>query len=156
MSVETRSALGAVGASQQNRTCAVFEEFTDNGDALVSGFSGAVHRFGHSLPDRSVVIDECVADVGERQPRELRHCVVGIHASIANVADQLLQRHFIHIGSCVVEFFDRLTESSCQRTDTNAYAEANVEHRGRARRILWAVRDFHAAGVANATGPRFC
>ena len=48
---------------------AVGEQLADDAHALLGRLARAVDGLGHALAQRAVVVDERVADVGERQPR---------------------------------------------------------------------------------------
>ncbi len=71
--------LGLIGgrARQQHRSGAVVEQFTDDPNALLGALARAVDGFGHTLAKRPVMIDEGLADVGERETAQLGHGVIG-------------------------------------------------------------------------------
>ena len=88
--------LRGVGTRQQHGPNAVRHQLADDRDALLDALPTAVHRLGHSLAQRSVVIDQGVADLGERQPSQPFHRRVGVECAGAHVVDQLAQRRFVH------------------------------------------------------------
>ena len=75
---------------------AVVEQLADDRDALLGRLAGAVHRFRQALAQGPVVVDEGVADVGERQPPQPSHDVVGVDAPGREVVEQRPQRRFVH------------------------------------------------------------
>jgi hypothetical protein len=62
---------------EQHRSASVVEQLGDDAHALLGGLAGPVDRFGHALPDGAVMVDERVPEVGEREPFETCHGVVG-------------------------------------------------------------------------------
>ena len=90
--------LGLVvgGPGQQHRRRAVVEQLADDAHALLGRLARPVHRLGHALAQRAVVVDEGVADVGERQPLQPAHDLVGVDAPGREVVEQRPQRRFVH------------------------------------------------------------
>ena len=69
--------LVVVGPGQQDGPGAVGEQLADDAHALLGRLARPVHGLGHALAQRPVVVDEGVAEVGERQPGEGGDDVVG-------------------------------------------------------------------------------
>ena len=65
-------------------------------DALLGRLARPVDRLGHALAQGAVVVDEGVADVGERQPPQPADDVVGVDAAGGEVVEQRPQGRFVH------------------------------------------------------------
>ena len=63
---------------------------------------GPVDRLGHALAQCAVVVDQRVADVGERQPAQLGDGVVGAALAAADVVDQLPHVGLVHDSHATV------------------------------------------------------
>ena len=74
----------------------MLEQLGDDAHALLGCLARPVHRFRHALAERAVVVDERVAEVGERQPREARRGLVGRHLAGPDALDQRPQRGIVH------------------------------------------------------------
>ncbi len=74
----------------------MLEQLGDDANALLGRLAGPVHRLGHPLAQRPMVIDERVAEVGERQSGEPRHGLVGGHLAGPDAIDQRPQRGIVH------------------------------------------------------------
>ena len=72
------------------------QQLADDRDALLERLAAAVDGLGHALAQRAVVIDQGIADLGERQAAQLLDGVVGVDRAAADVVDQLAQRCFVH------------------------------------------------------------
>ena len=90
--------LGLVVAGSGDEYCAssMREQFGDDSNALLRCLARRVHRFGHSLTQSPVVIDQCVADVGKGQPRQTGHRIVRRYTSGRDVLDEGPQRQLVH------------------------------------------------------------
>ena len=74
-----------IGRSRDHdRTRAVGEELADDSHNLLGCLAGPVHGFGLTLAQRPVVVDSCVAQVGKRQPAQLRHRGIGRDGTVRN------------------------------------------------------------------------
>ena len=76
--------LFGCGAGEQNWVGAVGQQFAHNARDLIGGFAGPVDGLGNSLAQRSVVIDQCVANIGKGQAAQGGHCFVGAERSGAH------------------------------------------------------------------------
>ena len=95
-----------VRTGQKHRPGGVREQLAHDGHALLGRLTLAVHRFRHALANGAVMIDQRVAHLRERQPPQLRDCVVGRDRADAHTIDQLLQLALVHpaIVSPVIHF----------------------------------------------------
>ena len=74
-----------VGRSgDDDRTAAVGEQLPDDANHLLGCLAGPVHGFGLTLAQGTMVVDACVAQVGKRQPAQLRHGVIGRDGTVRN------------------------------------------------------------------------
>ncbi len=55
----------------------MLEQLADDPHALLGRLARAVHRFGGTLPQRPMVVDESIAEIGERKPAQTGDGVVG-------------------------------------------------------------------------------
>ena len=67
-----------------DRTPAIGEQFSNDANHLLGRLARPVHGFGLTLAQRTVVVDACVAQVGKRQPAQLRHGDIGRDGSVRN------------------------------------------------------------------------
>ena len=81
---------------------AVGQQLADDAHALLGGLAGPVDGLGHALAQGPVVIDERVADVGERQPAQLGDGVVGGDRAVAHAVEQLPEVGLVHRHSLPV------------------------------------------------------
>jgi prephenate dehydratase len=75
----------------------VREQFTNDGHALLWALAGSVHGFGHSLAERSMMVDERVANVNKGQPSELGYGLISGHRASTNRLDQVGESGCIHL-----------------------------------------------------------
>ena len=81
---------------QQHGRGAVGEQLADDAHALLGRLARPVHGLGQALAQAAVVVDEGVTDVGERQPAQAAHDLVGVDATGSEVVEQRPQRRFVH------------------------------------------------------------
>ena len=80
----------------------MLEQLADDAHALFGRLARPVDRLRHALAERPVVVDERVAEVGERQPAQARDGLVGRHLAGADAVDQRPQRGLVH-RPCVAD-----------------------------------------------------
>ncbi len=88
--------LVAGDAGDENRPVAVRQQLGDDPGALLGCLARAEHCFGHALAQGPVVVDEGVADVGERQPAQPDDHLIGADPSGREVVEHLPQRRLLH------------------------------------------------------------
>ena len=81
---------------QQHRRRAVVEQLADDAHALLRRLARSVDGLGQPLAQGPVVVDEGVADVGERQPLQPADDLVGVDAPGLQLVEQRPQRLFVH------------------------------------------------------------
>ena len=72
------------------------EQLGDDAHTLLGRLARSVDGLGEPLTQGAVVVDEGVADIGERQPLEPADDLVGVDASGLELVEQLPQRPFVH------------------------------------------------------------
>ncbi len=87
--------IGCTG--QQHRPVVVREQFTNDGHALLWALAGSVHGLGHSLAERSMMVDERVANINKGQPSELGYGLLSGHRASTNRLDQVGESGCIHL-----------------------------------------------------------
>ena len=93
--------LVVVGPGEQHRAGAVGEQLADDAHALLGRLARAVDGLGQALAQRPVVIDEGVAEVGERAAGCRRaDGVVGVDPPGGDVVEQRPQGRFVHRPCC--------------------------------------------------------
>ena len=73
------------------------EQLADDPDALLGRLAGSVHRLRHALPERTVVVDEGIAEIGEGQPPQPGDGVVGRQFAGADGVDHRPQLGLVHL-----------------------------------------------------------
>jgi hypothetical protein len=91
-----RFALIVVDAGHQHRTRAMIQQFPDDPHALLGRFTRRVHRLGRTLPQVTMMIDQCVTHVGEGQARQDPDRVIGGESTLGHVVDQSSQSFGVH------------------------------------------------------------
>ena len=97
MGGEHRLDLLLVGAREQHRAGAVGEQLADDPHALLGRLAGAVHRLRRALPERAVVVDEGIAEIGEGEPAQPGDGVVGRQFPGADGVDHRPQLGLVHL-----------------------------------------------------------
>ena len=92
-----RLACSGVGPGQQHGCRAGVEQLGDDGRALLRGLARAVHRLGHSLAQRPVVVDPGEAEIGVGQAAQRRDGVVGRDRAGAHVVEQPPDGCLVHV-----------------------------------------------------------
>jgi hypothetical protein len=74
----------------------VGQQLGDDPHDLLGRLAGPVHRLGHALAQRAVMIHERVADIGEGEAAQRGNGVVGAGAPGRHVVEERSQRGFVH------------------------------------------------------------
>jgi hypothetical protein len=90
--------LRVVGPGEQDGSPRLGEELGDDVGALLRRLARAVDRLGQALAERAVVVDPCVAQVGEGHPSQPSHRLVGAHGAGADILEELAEGGFVHVG----------------------------------------------------------
>ncbi len=139
---------------------AVVEQLADDAHALLGRLARPVHRLRHALAQGAVVVDEGVADVGERQPPQPAHDLVGVDAPGGQVVEQRPQRRFVHARHAARHLArippvpGSATPIACPGNGRPTTAMPATTDGALAGRVLRAVRHVHRAGAAHAGRPR--
>ena len=72
------------------------EQLADDAHALLGRLAGSVHGLRQALAEGAVVIDEGVAEIGEREPAQAGDDLVGVDSAGGQVVEQCAQRRFVH------------------------------------------------------------
>ena len=129
------------------------DQLGDDPHALLGGLAGPVDRLGHALAERSMMVDEGIAEIGERQPPQAGDRLVGGDGAGPQAVDQRPQGGLVH-AVMLAEIWRLNTRwTRHQRLGRRLVAGNSLRMASAAaplRRLSGAVRHVHRAGVADA------
>ena len=81
----------------EHRARAVLQQFGHYAHALLGRLTGRVHSLGRSLSNVAMMIDERITHIGERQPRQPGHGIIGRYSTRRYVVEKRSQAVDVHV-----------------------------------------------------------